>query len=148
MNYHTKQKLEAVVNQLLTEGSTIKIDADLPFAHPETRADSWTAEIVAQYVQEKLDLPQYQQLIKNVYLHGLTFISLHENLPYPGFEIENPLHKLKILSHAEKIRNIVLKRAARKSNKAVLYWDAANTAFWLKSQEEVTHYETSLQYLK
>ncbi len=86
---------------------------DQPFISPIYLADTWTNTLILQYFMEKLDLPQYYDIIKNLDIDGITFLSIHEELPLSGFTFTHNLHRTKVLAHTEKLREAVFKRVLK-----------------------------------
>eukprot|EP01031_Cornospumella_fuschlensis_P034213 gene34213-41413_t len=119
------------------KGKTVTVPKDPHFSHPEHKADEWDVDTVCKFFEEKLDFPQYQEDIKQLYLNGQSFISLHEEVPFSGFKVAHPLHKIKIMSHAERLRNLVLERSAKHEGKQVKHFSAADTAAYLLKNPEV-----------
>eukprot|EP01031_Cornospumella_fuschlensis_P031882 gene31882-38548_t len=119
------------------KGKTVTVPKDPHFSHPEHKADEWDVDTVCKFFEEKLDFPQYQEDIKQLYLNGQSFISLHEEVPFSGFKVAHPLHKIKIMSHAERLRNLVLEQSAKHEGKQVKHFSAADTAAYLLKNPEV-----------
>ncbi|RYH13626.1 hypothetical protein EON65_35195 [archaeon] len=119
------------------KGKTVVVPRDPHFSHPEHKADEWEVETVCQFFEEKLDFPQYQEDIKQLYLNGQSFISLHDDVPFSGFKVAHPLHKIKILSHAERLRSLVIERSMKHESKQAKHYSAADTAAYLLKDPEV-----------
>lgn len=117
---------------------SIKIPSDDVFANSESLSDQWDVEVTARYVADKMDFPQYEPLIKDSYIHGQAFISQHASLPLPGLDGIHPLHKIKFFSHAARLREAVLNRAATVEGKQAQYWAAADTAAWLMKSGNIS----------
>lgn len=133
--------VDNVMNQLTDIGTTVKLPRDLPFTFSERRADQWEVSTVAQYVAEKMDLPQYTTAIKESYIDGQMFLSFHDRVPLAGLEMTHSLHRVKFSSHAQQLRNEVFRRIGhnikKQGPKEVKNWAAVDTAFWLASREQV-----------
>lgn len=141
-------KLHQTLNTLLSKGEKLVVPADQPFVSPLYQADLWPKDIAVQYVAEKMDLPQYFDMLMHIDdFDGRLLLSLSEDIPVlQGWTFQHNLHKSKLNSHIDRLRTAVLKRGEkeRKSTSipmTVKEWQVAHVASWL--QEEVRVFSPS-----
>lgn len=119
----------------LEEGQTLTIASDAPFPFSEKKIDQWNTATLEQYFDQKLDLPQYIDQVHALSLSGQVFVSISDKFPIEGWEYKHPLHKVKILSHIDRLRNLVLERAAKKRSVDPELWNASDVASWFHYNE-------------
>ena len=124
----------------------IVVPPSAAFPNEESDAINWSVSVVLKYLKLKLELPQYIDNFKRFEVDGLKFLSLDENDVSVKLEISNKLHALKIVSHANSLRDLVMEKAQIERPNNVLDWNTAHFAAWLYYDKQCT--QTSIQITK
>lgn len=124
----------------------IVVPPSAAFPNEESDAINWSVSVVLKYLKLKLELPQYIDNFKRFEVDGLKFLSLDENDVSVKLEISNKLHALKIVSHANSLRDLVMEKAQIERPNNVLDWNTAHFAAWLYYDKQCS--QTSIQIMK
>eukprot|EP01032_Pedospumella_encystans_P014811 gene14811-16983_t len=122
--------IQNFVDKKLQPVKRIEIPESVKFPNAENDANNWSISVVAKYVKEKLELPQYVESFKRHEVDGLKFIAMNES-NFAAAEVTNKLHAMKLTSHAELLRELVLERAHIERPNSELDWSVAHLAAWL-----------------
>ena len=122
--------IQNFVDKKLQPVKRIEIPESDKFPNAENDANNWSISVVAKYVKEKLELPQYVESFKRHEVDGLKFIAMNES-NFAAAEVTNKLHAMKLTSHSELLRELVLERAHIERPNSELDWSVAHLAAWL-----------------
>jgi hypothetical protein len=123
--------VQKFVDEKLKVANTVAIGAPPEFPNDEADANSWSISVVSKFLKSKLELPQYVDNFKRHEVDGNKLISLDEDQFESKLEIPNKLHALKLASHAQILRGLVLEKAMIEKPKRVLDWNPTHLAAWL-----------------
>lgn len=132
------RKVEAALHSLLQPelGETIKIPTSVPFSDLEEYAHTWSNAVVLKYFTLKLELPTAYDTVKAGNISGLDLLSMSDKYPHPALPNSmHPLHKIKIYTHAQSLRQKVIDYAKKKRPEALSEWDASHVASWLHIEQ-------------
>ncbi len=137
--------IQNFVDKKLQTAKRIEIPESEKFPNAENDANNWSISVVAKYVKDKLELPQYVESFKRHEVDGLKFIAMNES-NFAAAEVTNKLHAMKLASHSELLRELVLERAHIERPSSELDWSVAHLASWLTYDKACP--ETALFALK
>lgn len=137
--------IQNFVDKKLQPSKRIEIPASEKFPNAENDANSWSISVMTKYLKEKLELPQYAESFKRHEIGGLKFISMNES-NFVAAEVGNKFHAMKLASHAELLRELVLEKAHIDRPDSEVDWSVANVAAWLTYDKSCP--ETALCTLK
>lgn len=136
--------VQKFVDKKLKVANTIQVPPPPEFPNEEAEAYGWSIAVVAKYLKSKLEMPQYVDNFKRHEVDGRKFVSLDEEQVGGALEIGNKLHALKIASHAQLLRELVLEKAMINKPKKVLDWNTPHLAAWLFYDKSCPHSATQI----
>jgi len=122
--------IQNFVDKKLQPTKRIEMPASEKFPNAEDDANNWSISVMTKYLKEKLELPQYAESFKRHEIDGLKFISMNES-NFVAAEVGNKFHAMKLTSHAELLRELVLEKAHIDRPDSEVDWSVAHVAAWL-----------------
>lgn len=132
------KRVEATLHELLQKpsGDTVKIPTKVPFSGLEAEAHTWNNATVLKYFTLKLELPAAFDIVREKNITGLDLLSMSDKYPHPALpDSMHPMHKIKIHTHTESLRQKVIDRAKKNRPDKIEDWDAAHVASWLHIEQ-------------
>jgi hypothetical protein len=98
------------VEKLLKTGKTVTLPKAAPFSASLGDAHLWSIMTVVKYIKECVDLEQSETDFKAAAINGVRFLGMDsDNLS--SIKFSSKLHSIKVVSHAQKLREKVFEKA-------------------------------------
>lgn len=99
--------------EMLAHPPLVHVKAAAPFPRPYDTAHTWSVTVMARYLTEVMELPQYENNFLRYEINGYAFLCLDANVTERCCGIEDDLHSAKIALHADNLRRKVFKTALK-----------------------------------
>ncbi|KAJ1434756.1 hypothetical protein B484DRAFT_417318 [Ochromonadaceae sp. CCMP2298] len=119
--------IQNFLDKKLRTGPEITVPAGPVFAREESDANHWGIPVMARYLQDIMELPQYVDAFKRSEITGMTFIGMDEN-NLGALQLEHQFHALKMASHAATLRQMVLEKASINKPARTIDWNTTHVA--------------------
>lgn len=137
--------IQNFVDKKLQPTKTVEVPAHAKFPNAENDAYNWSIVVMVKYLKDNLELPQYSEAFKRHEISGQKFISMNE-ANFTAADVTNKFHAMKLDSHSERLRELVLERAHVERPDSELDWGVPHLAAWLAYDKSCP--ETAIRALK
>ena len=132
----SSDSLQAALDKLMVVSAPIHVPPYPPFPGSLSDAHLWGIPLVAKYLRDEVELPQYVDQFLRMEMTGLAFLKLTPDSVSRMIQMEHPLHAAKIGDHARTLRERVLEKAAIHRPALVQEWEAWHVSGWLAHKAE------------
>jgi hypothetical protein len=99
--------------EMLAHPPMVHVKAATPFPRPYDTAHTWSVTVMARYLTDVMELPQYETNFLRYEINGYAFMCLDANVTERCCGVEDELHSAKISLHADNLRRKVFKTALK-----------------------------------
>lgn len=152
----SSMSLKQTLDSLLKPTKDVHIPPAPPFPYKLNEAHRWSIPQVLKYLDEVMELSQYDDNFRRAEITGHAFICLssfskestnasirstsaskdRDNLPVALKDVKHELHRAKILANASKLRKCVFEDVITKLPKNFLDWSPEHVASYLTIRED------------
>ena len=117
---------------MIANPSVVTVKAAKPFPYAYDMAHSWTVSVAYRYLEEVMELPQYETNFLRYEINGYALLCLDEQATSRCCGIEDELHSAKVALHADNLRRHVFKTALKHLPPVLRDWHPVHIAALLQ----------------
>ena len=117
---------------MLTNPPVVTVKAAKPFPYAYDTAHTWSVSITFRYLEEVIELPQYETNFLRYEINGYALLCLDEQATSRCCGVEDELHSAKIALHADNLRRRVFKTALKHLPPLLRDWHPVHIAALLQ----------------